>query len=199
MYEFFSCNPFLLKVFLFFQGIYLDNVGLVKNANPYVVIICLASSVLLIYFIDRYPLKKGSIIHALFAGLYLTFLLSVTLFGREPVLTSSWDGLFHTYNEAFNGNVGMQLDILFNIFLYVPVGFLLSRYNRDVGIIIFIFALTVIIELIQLVTSLGIFELSDIINNLIGGIIGLGIARLTAGLYKIILDKRKGGSVERAQ
>ena len=200
MYEFFSGSPFFLKLFLFFQGIYLDIVDLVKNANPYVVIVCFAVSAAAIYlFNNRILHKSDSIVYAIIAGLYFTFLLSVTLFGREPVHRSSWNMLFHTYTSAFDGNAGMRYDILFNVFLYIPIGILLSRYRKNLLIILCFFILTVVIEFVQLGTSLGVFEISDIINNFIGGLIGLGIARLVRWIIKSIKSKRKGGRVERAE
>ena len=190
-------NLFLYRVYLFFQGIVLDIVELVKHADPFAVLICFIASVAVIFCVDRYMFKKRSVAYILTASIYLTFLISVTILGREPGLNSSWDGLFRTYTEAFSGNAGMRFDILFNVFLYIPIGILVSRNRNDLGNIIFILCLTVIIEFVQLFTGLGVFEISDMINNFVGGSIGLGIARLTEYLHKN-RAARKDGTVERA-
>jgi glycopeptide antibiotics resistance protein len=192
-------NDFYTQIYLFFNGIYIDIVGLVKNADPILVIACFIICVAAVYLSDRFLFKKGSVLFALVFGAYLTFVLSVTILGRKPELLTNWNGLFHTYTEAFSGNAGLQLDILFNIFLYVPVGMLLSRYRNDYINIGIILTMTVVIELAQLITSLGVFEISDVINNFIGGLIGLGVARMTLMLYHTIKENRKGGRVERAE
>ena len=199
MYKFFLSDPFLLKVFLFFQGIYLDIYELIKGINVFDVILCFTISVVAIFFADRYFTKRASITFVIISAFYFTFLISITILGREPILKSSWDGLFNTYIEALNENKGMQFDILFNVFLYIPIGLLISRYKNNLVDVMIILSLSTVIEFVQLITSRGVFEISDIINNFIGGLIGLGFARLIGMIIKQINDKRKGGQVERAE
>ena len=107
-----------------------------------------------------------------------------------------------TYENAIAGDDGSRFDILYNIVLYIPVGLLISHYKKTTIDIIVLAVMPIAIEFTQLITTRGVFELTDIINNFIGGLIGLGIARLTAKLYRLIKDrigKRKGGQVERAE
>lgn len=73
--------------------------------------------------------------------------------------------------------------------MFVPLGILLplcSRWHKKfyrtylTGL-----AFTIAIELIQLVSRRGIFELDDIFNNLLGTMIGYGIYRLCSWIYSI--------------
>ena len=185
--------------YYFLQGFWLDIKSLIANASPIALIICFVVSIALLLLIERKKLRISSIIFAVFASLYLTFLLAVTLFGRTTGSISSWDQLFLTYERALFGEESSRLDILYNIVLYVPVGLFMSRYKNTKINIVILALMPIVIELLQLVTTRGMFELSDIINNFIGGLIGLGIARSIAKLIKYIKGIRKGGRFERAQ
>lgn len=188
--------------YYFLQGFWLDIKLLIANASPVPIIICFIVSLALLLFIERKRLRFGSIVYSIIAALYLTFLLTVTVFGRTGGNTSAWNQIFLTYERALAGDDASKLDILYNIVLYVPVGLLIFR-NKSTNVDIIILAsMPLAIELVQLITTRGMFELTDVINNFIGGMIGLGIARLTAKLYRLIKDriaKRKDGQVERAE
>lgn len=191
-------DDFKIQVYTFLQGIYQDVYELTKSINPWIASVCFAVGFVLIILADKRFSKKLSIPFSVVAALYLTFLLSLTILGREPDKQSSFDKLFYTYQQALSGDEGMAFDILFNIILYIPVGILISRYKNNLADMIFILSLTTVIEFVQLITSKGIFEISDIINNFVGGLIGLLIARMAAKLFQCI-KKRKGGRVERAE
>lgn len=191
-------KSFFYQVFLFFQGIIIDIYSLVKGVNIFSVILCFIICFLIIWAFDKQVSKRISIFFVIVSSIYMTFLFSITLLGREPVMKSSIDGLFYTYIKAAQGDFGMQLDILFNIFLYIPVGLLIARYRNTKANIIFLLLLPTTIEFIQLITSRGIFEISDIINNFIGGFFGLSLARMISNIH-IKRNIRKGGKVGRAR
>ena len=175
---------------------------MVTNANPFVLLACFIILLLTLLLFERKRLSFGTVLFSIFASLYFTFVLTVTILGRSEGTESSWDRLLSIYSRAIGGEQAAQFDILYNIVLYFPIGLLISHYKQNNIVIIALFAIPVTIELCQLITTRGLFEISDIINNFLGGLIGLGIARLTAKLYNIIKDrivKRKGGQVERAE
>ena len=67
-------------------------------------------------------------------------------------------------------------NIILNILLFVPLGVLLPMYSKKlrriyktVGIG---FGITLIIEIVQYITKLGIFDVDDILNNTFGTLIG---------------------------
>lgn len=63
-----------------------------------------------------------------------------------------------------------------NILLFMPLGFLLPIYSeklKKIWKVVFIgFIVTSVIEIIQYITKIGIFEIDDIFNNTIGVLIG---------------------------
>ena len=65
-----------------------------------------------------------------------------------------------------------------NILLFVPFGYLLPllwrRADRWWKVVLCGFVLSLLIELIQLVTHLGMFDLDDLMNNSLGAFLGWG-------------------------
>ena len=185
--------------YYFFQGFWLDMKLMVTEANSIVIAACFVVFLAVFLFLERKQLRAKSILFCVTAAFYGTFLLTVTLLGRSTGIESSWDQLFSIYTKAFHGVAGAGWDIFYNIVFYLPVGLLISHYKRTEIDLIVLAAIPTIIEFCQLITTRGLFEISDIINNFIGGLIGLGIARLTSKLYHTIKENRKGGRVERAE
>lgn len=88
--------------------------------------------------------------------------------------------LFSSYKEAYNKmQISLFRNIILNILLFVPFGFLLPIYSDKLKklykIILIGFFTTLIIEAIQYITKIGIFEIDDILNNTIGTAIGYSI------------------------
>lgn len=116
-------------------------------------------------------------------SIYLFLNLSETLLFRTRkdaasyILTPFW-----SYRAAFGGDPTMWPQILLNILLYVPFGFLLDDSSRmkkrPLLIILSGFLFSCGTELVQLVFRLGCFEFDDIINNTLGCAVGLGFHRL---------------------
>lgn len=83
------------------------------------------------------------------------------------------------------------LNIIANIILFIPYGFLLpftyKKCNNFVKCLGVVFFSVLIIELFQLVTLLGSFDIDDIILNLCGSFIGYIIYIL----YKVVSSKIK--------
>lgn len=141
-----------------------------------------------------------------FCGLCIVFVVYVssnlyfTLFSRVPMTEAIWEWCpFASYIRIFRGVNATEGNVLkgwlaefflttshpiqtiiLNIFLYVPLGYLLPEIfprlsNKQVLQISF--AATVCTELTQLIFKLGWCEMDDLIHNMLGAIIGLGIYR----------------------
>lgn len=186
-------------VYYFLQGFWLDIKELIANVDPVFIGVAFIGLIviLLLLEIKRYRLKSWFYIIA--AAIYYTFLLTVTLIGRAEGSVSSVDHLFKTYTRAFSGDEAARLDILYNIVLYIPVGLLISHYRNNIINVIALLLIPTGIEFLQLYTGRGVFEIADIINNFIGGVIGLLIARMATMLFRYIKKKRKDGQVERTE
>lgn len=128
--------------------------------------------------------------------IYIGFMLYMTVIDRvidaynNNTLLSMLKGEKHIDIKPFNSYKRMfeshkiSKDLFNNILLFVPYGILLQSIftknitlkgktiNKFIFMFILIFSTTLIIELIQLFTGLGLFELDDLINNTMGGMIG---------------------------
>lgn len=112
-------------------------------------------------------------------SLNCSFIYIMTLSGRKIGETHRFDlKPFDSYYVAFTeGNMEMLLQILMNIAMYIPLGLLLpccfKLFEKYRYVILGIFSGSLVIELIQLVFRMGLFEVDDVINNTLGAVIGL--------------------------
>ena len=67
--------------------------------------------------------------------------------------------------------------ILANVIMFLPVGMLVGWIWRWKGLWV-AFGLSAAIEILQLVTSRGLCEFDDVFHNMVGAIIGVGIAMI---------------------
>lgn len=121
--------------------------------------------------------KKQWVVLALLSAWYL-LVLGLTIFSRGANFTGSFNfSLFSGYLSAWNqwSYTELQL-ILFNMLMFAPLGFLLpflSPKGEKFGIACLIsFLVTLSIEVIQLISGKGIFELDDLLHNFIGSLFG---------------------------
>ena len=118
--------------------------------------------------------RKGN---AVLLILYLGFIVYMTLMYREEGDTRANLELFWSYKQFFN-SPGLRLEILNNIFLFIPLGALLYRLAEPVSssvpaaapfsVLIPVFLsvlISVFIEALQYFTGLGLAELDDIVSN----------------------------------
>ena len=173
----------LYNLYLFYCSLLLQVKAYLKFVNILEVIICFATTYVIFFLLDSAFLKRRSVLYPFGLSVYFTLLASLTLLGRQPKTQSSLDTLFATYTLAVSGSLWAFHAIVFNILLFIPLGILLLRYfEKSKWFSFFLLVIPVTVEILQLVTSRGLFELSDIINNVLGGILGLIIA--------IIIKKR---------
>lgn len=113
----------------------------------------------------------------------------ITLSGREQG-RMRWECIpFESWYLVFkDGNMALLVQILANILLFIPLGFLLpccfARCRRYRYTILSAAILSLVIELIQGIAQIGLFETDDIIHNTLGACIG-------AGMYAMIRYIRK--------
>ena len=93
---------------------------------------------------------------------------------------------YHYQNGNFNF---LTLTNLYgNILMFMPFGFLLPafvpRLRRFFPMVILAFFASLLIELMQLYTHRGVFDVDDIILNTIGGAVGTVILLIAAGVRR---------------
>ncbi|KOR24979.1 VanZ family protein [Clostridium sp. L74] len=86
------------------------------------------------------------------------------------------------FNGIYNG-----LDIWGNIILFIPLGIyvnMISKNSRVYKSICKIFSISLIFEVSQYVFGIGASDITDIITNTIGGIVGIGIYMVIKEILK---------------
>ena len=107
---------------------------------------------------------------------------------------------FYNYSDIWNGVDFKRtvMEILLNIALFVPIGFLLGGIMPK-GFLKVLFTgcfLSILIELLQLATGRGLCETNDVIHNTVGCMVGYGLAQLLEMRFdidhnNIILSSKK--------
>lgn len=119
---------------------------------------------------------------------YLFLILAETVLIRksgelryELVPFWSWMYVFEKW-PLTHSRIAILKQILLNIAMFIPIGFLLGHKGwKSVGISA---GISLIIELIQLATRRGLFEFDDIVHNTAGAVVGFGIYALLGKVMK---------------
>ena len=117
--------------------------------------------------------------------LYFSYLLLSTVFARN--ITNPLQ--FVTDQVVFQNDHRLDAEIIQNILLFIPYTFLILQSFKleepfKLSLIVSL-CTTVIIEIVQLVFWLGAFQLSDIIYNTVGGIVGYLIWRIFIFIFSV--------------
>lgn len=144
--------------------------------DDYVKIILSIISYILIRFVKRFKLKdkinmKKEIIIILFI-IYLQLLFNVVTYPTNEYGINN----YNLFNEFKRYKIGSSLfikNIIGNIVLFIPFGmFYKSYFNiKIISLIIITVLYSFIIEIIQLLIG-RVFDIDDILLNLIGAIVG---------------------------
>ena len=128
-------------------------------------------------------LKGRQVIVSLLFILYILSVCALTLLNRGANYEGSVNlALFSSYREAwYDFSVRDWQYIYFNIAMFVPLGFFLPLLHKRffaIGWTVLAAVLfTGFIEVVQYITGVGIFELDDLFNNILGALIGFGLAK----------------------
>lgn len=103
---------------------------------------------------------------------------------------------FITYREQL-GMLAVFANLFGNILIFVPYGFFISMAAERRGFfktLFCSFGLSLCVELVQLVTRVGSFDVDDILLNTIGGILGYILFAICNGIrrrYHVRREKRR--------
>lgn len=121
---------------------------------------------------------------AVFMGLYLLDALALVRIGGRWVEHPGID-LGAELQRITSGNEENLVLMLFNTAVFVPFGLALGAFLRSTGmgswrclgrVILVAFGLSLCIECIQWALHVGIFEVTDLVLNGVGGIVGAFVA-----------------------
>jgi glycopeptide antibiotics resistance protein len=129
--------------------------------------------------------------------IYATLLRSAAYYGMDikPPFSSYLTAWYQFNNREWR-------NIILNIAMFVPFGFLFSVYtaqkSRFWKTLLAGLVFTATIEVLQLLLGRGMFEMDDIINNTMGAVIGYGIFYPAALIVSKVRKKEDGRSVKSA-
>lgn len=106
--------------------------------------------------------------------LYSLSIICFTIMIRVQSFEGVKLSIFWSYSEWIAGDTDIGRQILGNIILFIPVGYLASScIGKNAHIVFWGIALSIFIEVCQYFSMRGLFEIDDIINNSMGAIIGI--------------------------
>lgn len=144
--------------------------------------------------------EKGMALSVAWRAIVLLLLISwlgltlfVTLFRGEPGARQWNFHLFLAWREAWNQfALRAWLNVLLNIALFVPLGILLPLLSRVFrkwyAVLLTGFGFSLAIELGQLATARGMFDVDDLFTNTLGTMVGWSIAMLVLS----VLERKNG-------
>lgn len=156
--------------------------------------------VMLLMYIFLYALKfrmcdKKTMFINTMLYFYVWLILFMTIIPLNFSINPNWQTVepikypfenLKPYNDFILGRSGSIIDIVLNLLMMIPFAFFYSYTNENTNIIkitITTFLFSLFIESVQLVTTIFFvygrtFDVTDIINNTIGGIIGYIIYKI---------------------
>ena len=106
---------------------------------------------------------------------FLSFVLTITIIERVPRKKVRYNlELFWTISSVLSGKTYLLWEIFWNVVLFIPIGFMISVLVRPRPWLAIVIGMvgSAAIEVTQLLTRRGLFELDDIIYNSVGAAIG---------------------------
>lgn len=124
----------------------------------------------------------GKVLFLLYIGFLIYFLFLAEWYGRTGISEEYRYNLelfreikrFITYREQL-GMFAVSANLAGNILIFVPYGFFISMASKSRGFfktLFFSMGLSLCVEITQLFTRVGSFDVDDILLNTIGGVIG---------------------------
>ncbi len=149
-------------------------------------------------FKGRKTVSKSMMIWFIVFVCYLAVIFGATMLNRVPFYENSQiHSLFYSYREAWvNFRPRDWRNIILNIVLFVPLGFLLpvgiQRFRKFWITYLVGFLMSLVIEIIQYVLRIGLFEFDDIFDNTMGVMIGYGCFALLSTIISSFKGKKHG-------
>lgn len=135
--------------------------------------------------------EKRNIFTIILCVIYLLLLASIILF-KLPFYSASADGIrvinLIPLQGSFDENGAILLrEIIYNIILFIPFSVYICMLKGEwpfMKKVLPIIGLTVAFEVIQFVFAIGRSDITDILGNTFGGIIGIGIYAFLFKIFK---------------
>ena len=137
----------------------------------------------------------GKILFVLYIFFLLYFLIFSDWYGRSGIGEEYRCRRFVEYRETL-GFFAVFTNLFGNILIFVPYGFFISVASRMRGFLMtlfYSFGLSLGVEVFQLLTRVGSFDVDDLLLNTIGGILGYVLFLICNGIRRKYDGRRKKG------
>lgn len=139
-------------------------------------------------FHGQKKLRKKYLVLGAVSFVYL-FIVACAVFVDRTGYEEGVQSLFASYRHAwYYWRLADWMNIVLNILLFVPFGFLLPLWNKKFNQFYITvpsgFMCTLMIEVLQYVLKLGVFEWDDILNNTIGTLLGYCALQIVTCIFK---------------
>ena len=142
----------------------------------------------------------GKILFILYVIFIVYFLLFSDWYGRTGEMREYHYNLvlfkeikrFWNYREQL-GIMAVMSNLLGNVLIFVPFGFFMpigSRFRSFLATAFYGFGISLCVELFQLVTKVGSFDVDDLLLNTVGSILGYMLFILCDGIRRKFSAKR---------
>lgn len=101
---------------------------------------------------------------------------------------------FWNYHDVLlSGKPMYYWEVIFNVVLYIPIGFILGCFYKRIVLAFLIFLLlAVMTELLQFILHRGLCETDDVIHNTLGGLLGWSLYMfLRVRFFKLERQRQK--------
>ena len=141
---------------------------------PRAVLLGILVFIVTLYFEDGVSEERIRHILGMFS-VYTALVILMTVLIRDTI--NPYQNIFADFNPMKNGKI--NLEVVKNTLLFIPYTFLFhqaffTKHDFRTTLILSFFT-AAIIELSQLTLWLGEFQISDMVFNMIGGVIGYGL------------------------
>ena len=145
----------------------------IRNLNPFWV--TMSCTLALVCWVVMRRQNRRHVVAVCFTVLYLCIVYASTVLSRDVTPGRGWALMpFWSYDQWMQGNEVFLTYIVLNILMLLPVGFSLSFVWQDRKRILWLgFAFSCLIEVSQLLTGRGLFEIDDILHNTLGVALGI--------------------------
>ena len=134
--------------------------------------------------------KKERIFTYFVFGIYLLFLCWLILFKFADSLAKIPSrrsiNLIPFYFAQLSGSRFQKTDIIYNVIAFIPAGFFFTAFGKKkiISGILFSAVLSLCFEVLQWIFALGSSDITDLIMNTLGGVIGVVLYFVLGKLFK---------------
>ncbi|MDI9469798.1 MAG: VanZ family protein [Bacillota bacterium] len=122
---------------------------------------------------------------------YLLFLIWVIMFKLEFSLAGLYqvrEYNFIPFHYGDGHNVGFHFyEVMNNMLIFIPIGVYLCLVSKKMPLLGkagFVFAISLALECSQYVFAVGRFDVTDLITNTAGGVVGIGVYLIGRALFR---------------